>query len=318
MEIFNTVLFAVNREDHLVEYDVINRFSPNRMLMIGSGGCIALSLKTIFPELNLNVVDVNPHQLLHIKQKIKAVKESDLDALNVYNENDSCLNQAGKFETMFQNLRDLFIKLVSDKKEVASFFDLETSDTRRSNILEKWLHHDNISIPFQNVFNDKNINKVFSDEATKHGSPESYIGYMQKKILTGLNKKDSHLNPFLQHIFLGYYKSPQSFPYIESKTLTEMTMMESSILSLDNISSYDIVSLSNIFDWSSEDTVKTHAKYLSQMKKDSAIIIRQINNHKNWIETFKDYFSEDRSFDRYWQENDRSMFYDHIRLFIRK
>ena len=318
MEIFNNVLFAVNREDHLVEYDVINRFSPNRMLMIGSGGCIALSLKTIFPDLNLNIVDVNPYQLLHIKQKIKAVKESDLEALNVYNQNDSCLNQAGKFETMFQNLRDLFIKLVSDKKEVVSFFDLETSDTRRSNILEKWLHHDNISIPFQNVFNDKSINKVFSDEATKHGSPGSYIGYMQKKILNGFNKKDSHLNPFLQHIFLGYYKSPQSFPYIESKTLTEMTMMESSILSLDNISSYDIVSLSNIFDWSSEDIVKTHARYLSQMKKGSAIIIRQINNHKNWIETFKDYFTEDKSFDRYWQENDRSMFYDHIRLFIRK
>ena len=318
MEIFNTVLFAVNREDHLVEYDVINRFSPNRMLMIGSGGCIALSLKTIFPDLSLNVVDVNPHQLLHIKQKIKAVKESDLEALNVHNQNDSCLNQTGKFETMFQNLRDLFIKLVSDKKEVASFFDLETSDTRRSNILEKWLNHDNISTPFQNVFNDKNINKVFSDEATKHGLPGSNIGYMQKKILTGLNKKDSHLNPFLQHIFLGYYKSPQAFPYIESKTLTEMTMMESSILSLDNISSYDIVSLSNILDWSSEDIVKTHARYLSQMKKGSAIIIRQINNHKNWIEIFKDCFSEDKSFDRYWQENDRSMFYDHIRLFIRK
>ena len=160
MEIFNTVLFAVNREDHLVEYDVINRFSPNRMLMIGSGGCIALSLKTIFPDLYLNVVDVNPHQLLHIKQKIKAVKESDLEALNVHNQNDSCLNQTGKFETMFQNLRDSFIKLVSDKKEVASFFDLETIDTRRSNILEKWLNHDNISTPFQNVFNDKNINKV--------------------------------------------------------------------------------------------------------------------------------------------------------------
>ena len=318
MEIFNTVLFAVNREDHFVEYDVINSFSPNRMLMIGSGGCIALSLKTIFPDLSLNVVDVNPHQLLHIKQKIKAVKESDLEALNVHNQNDSCLNQAGKFETMFQNLRELFIKLVSNKKEVASFFDLKTSDTHRSNILEKWLNHDNISIPFQNVFNDKNINKVFSDEATKHGSPGSYIGYMQKKILTGLNKKDSHLNPFLQHIFLGYYKSPQAFPYIESKTLNEVTMMESSILSLDNISSYDIVSLSNIFDWSSEDIVKTHARYLSQMKKGSAIIIRQINNHKNWIETFKDYFTEDKIFDRYWQENDRSMFYDHIRLFIRK
>ena len=51
MKIFNTVLFAVNREDHFVEYDVINRLNPNRMLMIGSGGCIALSLKTIFPTL---------------------------------------------------------------------------------------------------------------------------------------------------------------------------------------------------------------------------------------------------------------------------
>ena len=75
MEIFNTVLFAVNREDHLIEYDVINRFSPNRMLMIGSGGCIALSLKTIFPELNLNVVDVNPYQLAHINKKLKAVRK---------------------------------------------------------------------------------------------------------------------------------------------------------------------------------------------------------------------------------------------------
>ena len=105
---------------------------------------------------------------------------------------------------------------------------------------------------------------------------------------------------------------------MKSKNTTEITMMESSILSLDNIPSYDIVSLSNIFDWSSEDIVKKHAKYLSQMKKGAAIIIRQINNHKNWIEIFNDYFTEDKSFDRYWQENDRSMFYDHIRLFIKK
>ena len=66
-------------------------------------------------------------------------------------------------------------------------------------------------------------------------------------------------------------------------------MIEGSILNLDNIHSYDIVSLSNIFDWSSEDIVEIHARYLSQMKKGSAIIIRQINNHKNWIEIFNDY-----------------------------
>lgn len=318
MSIFNSVLFAVNREDHYVEYDVINRLDPNRMLMIGSGGCIALSIKTTYPDLDLNVIDVNPHQLTHINKKSKAVQCSDLKELNVHTKDDSCLNQAGKFETMFQELRDSFIELVSNKKEVLSFFDSDMSDINRSIILEKWTNHNNISTPFQNVFNDKNINKVFSDEATKHGSPGSYISYMKNKILTGLNKKDSHLNPFLQHIFLGYYQSDNAFPYMKSKNKLDIPMTEGSILNLDNIYSYDVVSLSNIFDWSSDTIVKTHARYLSQMKKGSAIIIRQINNHKNWIEIFNDYFTEDKNFDSYWQEHDRSMFYDHIRLFIRK
>ena len=318
MSIFNSVLFAVNREDHYVEYDVINRLDPNRMLMIGSGGCIALSIKTTYPDLDLNVIDVNPHQLTHINKKSKAVQCSDLKELNVHTRDDSCLNQAGKFETMFQELRDSFIELVSNKKEVLSFFDSDMSDISRSIILEKWTNHNNISTPFQNVFNDQNINKVFSDEATKHGSPGSYINYMKNKILTGLNKKDSHLNPFLQHIFLGYYQSDNAFPYMKSKNKLDIPMTEGSILNLDNIYSYDVVSLSNIFDWSSDTVVKTHARYLSQMKKGSAIIIRQINNHKNWIEIFNDYFTEDKNFDSYWQEHDRSMFYDHIRLFIRK
>ena len=318
MSIFNSVLFAVNREDHYVEYDVINRLDPNRMLMIGSGGCIALSIKTTYPDLDLNVIDVNPHQLTHINKKSKAVQCSDLKELNVHTKDDSCLNQAGKFEIMFQELRDSFIELVSNKKEMLSFFDSDMSDISRSIILEKWMNHNNISTPFQNVFNDKNINKVFSDEATKHGSPGSYISYMKNKILTGLNKKDSHLNPFLQHIFLGYYQSDNAFPYMKSKNKLDIPMTEGSILNLDNIYSYDVVSLSNIFDWSSDTIVKTHARYLSQMKKGSAIIIRQINNHKNWIEIFNDYFTEDKNFDSYWQEHDRSMFYDHIRLFIRK
>ena len=318
MSIFNSVLFAVNREDHYVEYDVINRLDPSRMLMIGSGGCIALSIKTTYPNLDLNVIDINPHQLTHINKKSKAVQCSDLKELNVHTKNDSCLNQAGEFDSMFQELRNSFIELVSSKKEVLSFFDSDLSDMSRSIILEKWINHNNISAPFQNVFNDININKVFSDEATKHGSPGSYISYMKNKILTGLNKKDSHHNPFLQHIFLGYYQSDNAFPYMKSKNKLDIPMIEGSILNLDNIHSYDIVSLSNIFDWSSEDIVEIHARYLSQMKKGSAIIIRQINNHKNWIEIFNDYFVEDKNFDSYWQEHDRSMFYDHIRLFIRK
>ena len=318
MEVFNSVLFAVNREDHFVENQVIKKVNPKRMLMIGSGGCIALSLKVLFPSLDLNVIDVNPNQISHINKKIKALKSSNLEELNVNKKNDYCLNQIGKFDKMFQNLRDLFIRYISEENEITRFFNIDTNSKSRLNILKKWLNNENISIPFQKVFNDNNINKIFSDAATKHGAPDSYINYMQKKIINGLKKKNAHINPFLQHIFLGFYKSPNAFPYINAKNIHVPNLQQGSILSVRDIPSYEIVSLSNIFDWSSEKLVTEHAEHLSQLHKGSAIIIRQINNHKNWIEIFDPYFEEDDFFDKYWQENDRSMFYDHIKLFIRK
>ena len=88
--------------------------------------------------------------------------------------------------------------------------------------------------------------------------------------------------------------------------------------SINNISCYNVVSLSNIFDWCDIELVKKHADYLSKLEAGSAIIIRQINNDQNWINLFEKHFEEDRSFDQYWKKNDRSMFYDHFRLFFRK
>tara|TARA_B100000953_G_C17852454_1_gene368788 strand:- start:207 stop:632 length:426 start_codon:yes stop_codon:yes gene_type:complete len=141
---------------------------------------------------------------------------------------------------------------------------------------------------------------------------------MKKKIIEGILRTDSHLNPFLQHIFLGYYKSEFVFPYLSSNGNQVLELIEGDIFTIKNISSYNIVSLSNIFDWSETESVKEHAEYLSQLKKGSAIILRQLNNHKDWINIFSKYFVEEYSFDLYWQIHDRSLFYDHFKLFIRK
>ena len=318
MNIFNNTLFAVNREDHLIESQVIKKIKPEKMLMIGSGGCIALSLKVIFPKLDLSIVDINSHQISHINKKIKAVKSQNFEELNVNVKNDFCLNQNGGFDRMFQQLRDLFIYYVAEDIDIIKFFDSETYDNERDKILVKWLSNDNISLPFQKTFNEERIFKTFGNEATKHGDFGSYPQYMEDKIISGLKKRKSYKNPFLQHIFLGYYKSLHAFPYInEKEKIKSPKIISGSVLDVKNISSYQIVSLSNIFDWSSESLVKNHAAFLSQLKKGSAIIIRQINNHKNWIDIFSPWFEEDSDFDNYWQKHDRSMFYDHIRLFVR-
>tara|TARA_B100000586_G_scaffold238568_1_gene190399 strand:+ start:205 stop:1164 length:960 start_codon:yes stop_codon:yes gene_type:complete len=316
--IFSTHLFAVNREDHLVESQVIEQLKPARILTIGSGGCVALTLKTIYPELHLSVFDINPHQLSHINNKIKALRNSDYDALNIFKKNDTCLNQSGKFDEMFQELRDSFINNISSENEISKFFDVNISLDKRRNIQNNWQNNKNIYKPFEDVFNDISIAKIFGDEATKHGKPGSYVNYMKKKILEGLSRKDSHLNPFLQHIFLGYYQSEFVFPYLSSSGNQDLELIEGDIFTVKKISSYDIVSLSNIFDWSETEYVKEHVEYLSQLNKGCAIILRQLNNHKDWIKIFSKYFVEDNSFDLHWQIHDRSLFYDHFKLFIRK
>ncbi|SVA14668.1 uncharacterized protein METZ01_LOCUS67522, partial [marine metagenome] len=311
-------LFAVNREDHLVESQVIEQLKPARILTIGSGGCVALTLKTIYPELHLSVFDINPHQLSHINNKIKALRNSDYDALNIFKKNDTCLNQSGKFDEMFQELRDSFINNISSENEISKFFDVNISLDKRRNIQNNWQNNTNIYKPFEDVFNDISIAKIFGDEATKHGKPGSYVNYMKKKILEGISRKDSHLNPFLQHIFLGYYQSEFVFPYLSSSGNQDLELIEGDIFTVKKISSYDIVSLSNIFDWSETEYVKEHVEYLSQLNKGCAIILRQLNNHKDWIKIFSKYFVEDDSFDLHWQIHDRSLFYDHFKLFIRK
>ena len=316
--IFSTHLFAVNREDHLVESQVIEQLKPARILTIGSGGCVALTLKTIYPELHLSVFDINPHQLSHINNKIKALRNSDYDALNIFKKNDTCLNQSGKFDEMFQELRDSFIINISSENEISKFFDVNISLDKRRNIQNNWQNNKNIYKPFEDVFNDISIAKIFGDKATKHGKPGSYVNYMKKKILEGISRKDSHLNPFLQHIFLGYYQSEFVFPYLSSSGNQDLELIEGDIFTVKKISSYDIVSLSNIFDWSETEYVKEHVEYLSQLNKGCAIILRQLNNHKDWIKIFSKYFVEDDSFDLHWQIHDRSLFYDHFKLFIRK
>ena len=78
-----------------------------------------------------------------------------------------------------------------------------------------------------------------------------------------------------------------------------------------------MISLSNLFDWSDESFIIRCVRKLSNIKPGSSILLRQLNNHKDWSLFFGEGFIEDKAFDKYWQEKDRSLFYDHFRLFVK-
>ena len=58
---------------------------------------LPLSIKALYPDIDVITFDINPHQITHVIKKIKAIKSMELDELNVGSKNDICLNQSGKF-----------------------------------------------------------------------------------------------------------------------------------------------------------------------------------------------------------------------------
>ena len=315
--IFESVLFGVSREDHKIEASLIEKNNYKNLLTVCSGGCVPLSLKAIFPDLNVVAYDINPNQIDHCKKKTNAVLRKDFPSLNINQYGDQLLNQSGKFEEMFQSLRKSFIKNVTEDKTIKFFFSTATSDKERKKTSTTWNNHKNIKIPFQDTFSDVKIEKVFGNHATKQGQPGSYVPYFQKKIMRALLKEESPDNPFLQHIFLGYYKSEKAFPYMTLKTSPVIHFFEGNICDVPNLQDFEMISLSNLFDWSDESFVRQCVKGFSNIRPGSSVLLRQLNNHKDWSPFFVDGFTEDKAFDKHWQKKDRSFFYDHFRLFVK-
>ena len=315
--IFENVLFGVSREDHKVEASIIKKNNYKNLLTVCSGGCVPLSLKALFPDLNVVAYDINPNQIDHCKKKIEAVLRKDFSQLNTREGGDLSLNQSGKFEEMFQVLRESFIKNVTQDKTIKSFFSKNTSKKDRQKILASWVNHKNIKVPFQDTFSDIMIEKVFGNHATKQGVPGSYVSYFQRKIMTSFAKEKSNQNPFLQHVFLGYYRSENAFPYMTTKLRPIIEFFQGNVCDVPNLQGFDMISLSNLFDWSDKSFIRQCIKRLGRIKSGSSILLRQLNNHKEWYSFFGEGFIEDKDFDKYWQEKDRSIFYDHFRLFVK-
>ena len=59
----NKIQFGVVREDPQLELELIARFGLDSGVIIGSGGCTAMSLKTQMPDFQLSIIEPNPAQI---------------------------------------------------------------------------------------------------------------------------------------------------------------------------------------------------------------------------------------------------------------
>jgi S-adenosylmethionine-diacylglycerol 3-amino-3-carboxypropyl transferase len=274
----NRIQFAVVREDPEIEISILKNRTAKKVLLIGSGGCTAFSLQSAFPHLQITLFDTNSHQLELIKNK-KEILEKNVtaelrSAFNVGTDAMSGLSQCGNFEYLFRCLRNFVYQFVAEEKVWTNLFEHKKG---RTELLEGLGSNKYWKVAFELFFSDTMLEALFTKAATQHAPPGSYPKYFQRIFENALVSDSVYQNYFMHHIFLGYYiDRPDSLPqYLNSNPgKFGIDFIHGDLNSIADLKQYDLIQLSNIFDWMPTSEVQKIASKVDCQAKADTINVR--------------------------------------------
>jgi S-adenosylmethionine-diacylglycerol 3-amino-3-carboxypropyl transferase len=259
--------------------------------------------------------DINPAQLAHVRAKAEAVARGDLAALNVEDTHPGALNQCGHFEGLFRVLRHFLIEFVLTERELAGFFDEGTPHAERLSLVDRWTRSPYWPAAFAVTFTDGFLHAMFGPAATQHAEPGSYPGYFQRVFERGLRHEQAARNPFLQHVLLGCYWRDTAPPYVHAGRELAVDLVEGSLTDVPELGRFEVISLSNVFDWSDDALVTRWARRLvDEAKPGCAILVRQLNNRRDLRRFFSPAFTFDDALSAAFLAQDRSLFYERFEV----
>lgn len=311
--------FAVVREDPNVEHALCRRMAAKHVLVVASGGCTALTLAHREPALKVTVFDFAEGQLRHLEAKRAAVARGDMRALNVGDDGRDGMNQCGEFESLFRTLRRFIEEMVAPAPELAAYFDHATPPQERARLLERWFSSPYWPVAFSLCFHDALLNAMFGPAATQHAQPGSYPAYFQRAFENGLRRDDGPRNYFLSHVLLGAYLPGHVPDYVHGGPLRSPELVCGQLDDVPDVARFDVVSLSNVFDWSDDTLVARWADHLSRhLRPGATIVVRQLNNRRDVRRFFAGSFAFDAALGEDLLARDRSLFYERIEVAIRQ
>lgn len=308
------IQFAVVREDPFIEANIIKQTNVESIAMICSGGCSVLSLRSMFPNLNITAFDMNGAQINLFKEKLHALnhKASLFETFNIDVYNTSGLNQSGNFELLFNSFRHFIHEFIMGPNELRVMFQNIHSLKEKRNILIKSRYW---AIAFELFFSNTLLEAMFGPAATQHAEEGSYAKYFQNVIEKGLSHENALNNYFLHHILLGYYFNKKEClpPYLTQAVIGKtIGMIEGSLDDVPNLAQYDLIQISNITDWMNEYEIMQLANSLGdKCKSGTGLLIRQLNNDNDLTKYFKA-FKFNSKYSNELLRMDRSLFYSNI------
>jgi S-adenosylmethionine-diacylglycerol 3-amino-3-carboxypropyl transferase len=311
--------YAVIREDARLEGDLVNRIRAKRVLTVASGGCVALSLSSRFPGLEVTAFDTSRAQLDHLAKKADAARARDLVALNVENASSRGLNQCGELEKVFRLLRAFFEEFIASHGELLTFFTRGRPLIELDRMVLRWTTSRYWRAAFHACFTDVLLKTTLGAQPLRHAEEGTHPAYFQRAFERGLRRDGAPENPFLQHVFLGGYRRGCEPHYIRHGGALAIERVHGTLLDVPDLERFDIVSLSNLFDWlSDEETARWAAHLKAKLRPGAAVLIRQLNNTRKLRPFFEPEFRFDGALGRSYFLRDRSLFYNRIEVGTRQ
>ncbi len=281
---------------------------------MASGGCTALELAGARPDVGLSLIDANPAQLDHVAAKWAALWDSAPGsvarrrAFGVDADDPESLSGAGNFEALFRGLRRVLD-------------DLAMSAGDRRAVLEGRLPVEALTaspwwpVAFQLFFSDVFLETMFGPDATQHAARGSYPGYFRRAIERGLSRPDRATNGWLHQVLLGHWL-PGSEPGFVARAAPDRPPNErwypTPMAEGPHFDRFDLVSLSNLFDWMDADGVDAIARRLeAECRPGAIVLIRQLNNRAP-VEARLPSFDFDPAEAEALVRADRSLFYERV------
>jgi S-adenosylmethionine-diacylglycerol 3-amino-3-carboxypropyl transferase len=301
--------FAIVREDPEIEAEVVANAGARSALVVASGGCTLLTLAHRFPQLDLVGYDANPVQIAHVRRKLMA--RTDLARLNVGDANPDGLSQCGRFEGLFRVLRGFLVEFVQRPGEVDALLDVATTAAERSRIVARWFSSPLWPVAFDVSFEHGFLDALFTRAATQHAVPGSYPRYFQRVFEDLLGRDDVATNPFVEHVLLGMFRRAPE--WANDAPLAPFALVHGGIPDVGDLSRFDVIHVSNIFDWSDGDTIARWRHALTAGARPGAfVIVRQLNNPRDPAVDLGPAFEIDEPWSRSLTQRSRVRFYDRI------
>lgn len=315
--------FAVVREDPSIEHAIIQQAKAQNILMVASGGCTSLSLSALFPDAFFVLFDINPRQIQHVEEKLRCLQEADKEKFKFFftigADNPRSLNASGKFESLFRSFRQFLNEFVVTKPQITELFLADKP--RRTQLIQYLLKHPYWPVAFDLYFSDALLLAMFGKDAIQHAVKGSYPRYFQNALEQGLQREDMQENYFLHHIFLGHYLDlDHCWPVYLNRfpKPLHISFENKTLFNIENLSQFDVVSLSNLFDWMDEGLVKQYLQHLTKhLSKGAFVIIRQLNNAKEYGAELSG-FIRHKELEKALLKSDKSLFYNKIQILERQ